>query len=817
VGLGTNKLGSEIKQAFGGSGDIGESAGKEAGSRFGGAVGIAAAAIGALGIGSFFKSAVSGAADLEQSVGAVDAVFKGSAGQIHEWASTAATDVGLTQNEFNELGTLIGSQLKNGGTAMEELAPKTKSLITLGSDLSSMFGGTTSEAVEALSSALKGERDPIERYGVSLNQAKIDAEAAALGFSKVGGSLSDEATQAATLSLIMKQTADAHGNFGRETDTLAHKQQVLNAQWANGKARIGAELLPVVSAFTGILSSALGPALNGTVAGIKEVVGGFRAFGAAFKAADGDITSSGFPGFMERIAFGAAKVAQVGKTIWAGFKMPADVAASFGSGLNPLLAFGQTVRTIFDQITFTAKTLWAGFKMPADVVASLGSNINPILALGASFRTVVDRITAAGGALAAGFKMPLDVANSFGDKLNPMLAVGVRVRETFVALGAALSGVWAAIGPHIAALVPQVFSLVSALSPASLIFQALLPVLPQIATAIGSVLAAVLPLALSLTSQLLPIITQLISAVLPPLISIFADVVTSIAPLIAIIAGLLIPIIQALMPVVVTVFSVVADVIKSAMQIVQGVIQVVSGAIRGDWQNVWTGVQNIFQGVWNTIGSIVRGALQLIGQVVISGLGLVLNFVTSTLASIGNFFINAFNGMANNTSSFIGNLIGMFASLPGRIMGALGGLAGMLVGVGRNMIQGLIDGVGGMINNAVQAVRNVGGAMLDGIKGFLGIKSPSRVFKAQVGMMIGAGVIAGVNASQSGVTAAVNGLVTVPQVPAYSAGAYTPAGALTGAPGAGGFNNYGTIHVRDEDEMARVILTRQQDALAVYR
>ena len=51
VGLGTNKLGAEIKQAFGASGDIGEQAGKEAGSRFGGAVGIAAAAIGALGIG----------------------------------------------------------------------------------------------------------------------------------------------------------------------------------------------------------------------------------------------------------------------------------------------------------------------------------------------------------------------------------------------------------------------------------------------------------------------------------------------------------------------------------------------------------------------------------------------------------------------------------------------------------------------------------------------------------------------------------------------------------------------------------------------
>ena len=268
VGLGTNTLAGDVKKAFGAAGSEGGSAGKSAGGGFmKGMGGILTAAAGALAVGSFFKGAVSGAANLEQSVGAVDAVFKGSAGQMHDWAKSAATDVGLTQDEFNNLGTLIGSQLKNGGTAMDQLAPKTKDLIGTGADLASMFGGTTQDAVAALSSALKGERDPIEAYGVSLNQAKIDAEAAALGFSKVGGTLSSEATQAATLSLIMKQTADAHGNFAKESDTLAHKQQVLNAQWQDGKAAIGSALLPAVTAITGALSSALGPVMTGTLPG----------------------------------------------------------------------------------------------------------------------------------------------------------------------------------------------------------------------------------------------------------------------------------------------------------------------------------------------------------------------------------------------------------------------------------------------------------------------------------------------------------------------------------------------------------------------
>jgi murein DD-endopeptidase MepM/ murein hydrolase activator NlpD len=295
-------LKKKIAKEFAGIDGEASRAGKASGGAFGGAFKASmaglAGAFAAVGIGSFVKDAIEGAGAIEQSMGALDSVFKGSSGQMKDWSRKAARDVGLTSNEFNELGTLIGSQLKNGGTAMDELAPKTKDLIGMGADLSSMFGGTTKDAVDALSSALKGERDPIERYGVSLNQAKIDAEAAALGFEKVGGSLSAEATQAATLSLIMKQTQDAHGNFAKESDTFAHKQQVMTAEWGNLTTKIGELFLPVMTTTFAFISDKVIPVFT-------EGVGGVRAFGAAFKAADGDITSNGFPGFMERMAAGA--------------------------------------------------------------------------------------------------------------------------------------------------------------------------------------------------------------------------------------------------------------------------------------------------------------------------------------------------------------------------------------------------------------------------------------------------------------------------------------------------------------------------------
>lgn len=291
-------LTQSIAREFSGIDREADRAGRSSGSAFTqsfkGAMAGIAGAFAAVGLGSFVKDAVNAAGQLEQSVGAISSVFGDSAKDMNKWSRNSATAVGLTSNEFNELGTLIGSQLKNGGIAMDKLAPKTNELIGLGADLSSMFGGTASEAVEALSSALKGERDPIEKYGVSLSQAKVDAEAAALGFEKVGGALSAEANQAATMSLIMKQTTDAHGNFAKESDTFAHKQQVAAAQWGDLTTKIGEVFLPVFSGVIGFFSEKAMPVIG-------EIVDGVKAFGGAWKAADGDITSTGFPGFMERV------------------------------------------------------------------------------------------------------------------------------------------------------------------------------------------------------------------------------------------------------------------------------------------------------------------------------------------------------------------------------------------------------------------------------------------------------------------------------------------------------------------------------------
>ena len=246
----------------------------KAGAVMAGALAVGLAAAGAKEIVSsvtgYLADAIESASDLEQSIGGVDAVFKDNADTIHGWAKTAADSVGLARSEYNELATVLGAQLKNMGVPMEDVAQQTGDLIGLGADLAAQFGGSTSDAVSALSSLLRGERDPIERYGVSINEARIKAKMAEMGLEGLEGSAYDAGKAQATLALLTEQTADAQGAFARESGTLAGQQQRLKAEMENVKTEIGTALLPVVTDLLGVFRDEAVPILQDLAAWFTE-------------------------------------------------------------------------------------------------------------------------------------------------------------------------------------------------------------------------------------------------------------------------------------------------------------------------------------------------------------------------------------------------------------------------------------------------------------------------------------------------------------------------------------------------------------------
>ncbi|AVJ48762.1 tape measure protein [Gordonia phage SallySpecial] len=276
-----------IADAAGASRGFGEAQGRmarfESGAR---RAGVAAAAV-VGGMAAIGASAIESASRLQQATGAVESVFGRQAAAVQNLARSAATSVGLATAEYSELASVLGAQLNNLGVAQSELVPTTDNLIKKGADLAATFGGTTADAVQALSALFRGEADPIERYGVSIKQADINARLAANGQSKLTGEAKRNAETQARLALLTEQTAKATGQFARESDTTAGAQQRMAAQFENSKAAIGQSLLPIVAQFAEKLASAAEWAQRNqsTVVALATVVAGLAVAILAVNAA----------------------------------------------------------------------------------------------------------------------------------------------------------------------------------------------------------------------------------------------------------------------------------------------------------------------------------------------------------------------------------------------------------------------------------------------------------------------------------------------------------------------------------------------------
>ncbi|MCI2958255.1 hypothetical protein MN032_11150 [Agromyces atrinae] len=122
---------------------------------------------------------------------------------------------------------------------------------------------------------------------------------------------------------------------------------------------------------------------------------------------------------------------------------------------------------------------------------------------------------------------------------------------------------------------------------------------------------------------------------------------------------------------------------------------------------------------------------------------------------------------ANVTQAFangVVNAVGFVVTLPDRMLGIFSNLAARMYGVGRNIIQGLVDGIGSMVGEAAAAARRAAEGVLSAAKGFLGINSPSRRFRVEVGRMVPRGLALGVLDGIPKLKATIRDMVKIPDV-----------------------------------------------------
>lgn len=213
--------------------------------KVGGAALAAGVVAGAMVVKDQMDQSVEAASNLGESVNAVNQIFGSQAGTIKKWGEQNAASFGLSTRAFNELATPLGAGLKNAGMSLQDTSKWTIDLTKRASDMASVFNTDVDTALEAIQSGLRGEADPLERFGVGLSAAKVESKALAMTGKDVASSLTDQEKMQARLALIMEQTNATAGDFRNTSDGLANSQRIAAAETENLQAEIGQRLLPM--------------------------------------------------------------------------------------------------------------------------------------------------------------------------------------------------------------------------------------------------------------------------------------------------------------------------------------------------------------------------------------------------------------------------------------------------------------------------------------------------------------------------------------------------------------------------------------------
>lgn len=156
-----------------------------------------------------------------------------------------------------------------------------------------------------------------------------------------------------------------------------------------------------------------------------------------------------------------------------------------------------------------------------------------------------------------------------------------------------------------------------------------------------------------------------------------------------------------------------------------------------------------FTGLWASISSSVASGWSAIVAFFAAVPGRIVAALGSLISSIGKVFTDGMNQGNSAAGEGISKLLATMGKVPGQILSAVGNLASVLYNAGRDVVQGLVNGVASMAGAVAREVNKIIGGLSSGVKKLLGIASPSKVF-ADIGknVMLGLGQGITVNANR---------------------------------------------------------------------
>lgn len=183
---------------------------------------------------------------------------------------------------------------------------------------------------------------------------------------------------------------------------------------------------------------------------------------------------------------------------------------------------------------------------------------------------------------------------------------------------------------------------------------------------------------------------------------------------------------------------------------IMSAVRAIPGLLSALWSAVWSRTKStVSSGVNATVGFFA--ALPGRAQRAVSSLW---GRISGAFVSAKNAAVAKGRELVTGTISWVSQLPGRAASalrgVPGRVKGAFAGAGGWLIQAGRDILSGLVRGITGAAGWVVQEAKRVASSIVGGIKAGLGIGSPSRVMRDEVGRWIPPGIAIGLRSAMPG-------------------------------------------------------------------
>lgn len=642
------------------------------------------------------------------------------------------------------------------GLASDKAYILSKNLTQLAYDEGSYWNKDVAETFTAMSSAISGEIEPIRRLGVDLSQARLQQELLALGFNKQVSSLSQADKAVLRYIAIMKQTANVQGNLAQTIQSPASQIKILKAQLDMLAKSVGSLLYPAMKSilppliaavqlirefvqwvaklmgvkvvFTDFTKSAdsvggIGDAMDDTTDSTKKAAKALKDYTMGFdelNIIDPTQGSSGSGG-------GASAGNILGDVDLSGYDMFKQYNEEFAKQID---AIKQKIKAMLPLIA-TVATALAAWKLTnlitdiVDAISKMNALKSIVLGLGVFTVGVVLEIT--------GIKDAIE--NGVNGKNFAEIVLGALIGTT----GAAI------LGKGIAQFIVTGFgntAVGAAIKAAggstagAIIGAAVGGVVTGIPMFVTGVYDAVKNGLNTLNGILIPLGSTMAGAGIGAIIgSLGGPIGTGIGTLIGLIVG-------GLTDVGIAIYQNWDKITESLDKASESLKNWFVGV--GEWWNEkWQGFSANFQTAWDSLPGFVQHPIQALNQ---ASAGL-----KQWFAGVGEWWNQKWAGFKENWDKAWNSLVDTIKNLPAKFLD-----------YGKNIVQGLIDGINKGIENAKKTIGGLAKAILDKFTTDTGIHSPSKVFE-QFGIYIDQGLANGITAALPYVEQAMTNLANVVQ------------------------------------------------------